>query len=151
MPDDFSETSPCSLPSPPDKLFASDNASGVHPQVMEALQRANAGHALAYGQDPWTRQAQEQFEELFEQRVELAFTFGGTGANLVGLQCLLRPWQAVLCTESAHIAVDECGAAERFLGCKLIDLPSSDGKLLSEQIGNLVFGRRDCRPCRYLP
>ena len=143
MPDDFSETAPGAVPPPPDRLFASDNASGVHPEVMEALQRANAGHAIAYGQDPWTRHAQEQFEALFEQRVEIAFTFGGTGANLVGLQCLLRPWQAVICTESAHIAVDECGAAERFLGCKLIDLPSSDGKLLPEQIHGQLHGLGD--------
>lgn len=95
---------------------------------------ANDGHALAYGADPWTDRAIGRFRELFDADVEVAFTWGGTGANVVGLQCLLHPWQAVICTDSAHIVVDECGAPERFTGAKLIDLPSSDAKLLPEQI-----------------
>ncbi len=140
---DREEPTQGALPPPPEKYFASDNASGVHPKVMEALQSANSGHALAYGQDPWTQRATVQFEELFDKRVDVAFTFGGTGANLLGLQCLLQPWQAVICTDSAHIAVDECGAPERFIGCKLIDLPSPDGKLVADQIHEQLHGSGD--------
>ena len=115
-------------------LFASDNASGVHPVVMDALLDANVGHALAYGADDWTTRALARFRALLGVEVEVAFTWGGTGANVVGLQCLLAPWQAVICPDSAHIAVDECGAPERFTGCKLIEVPSHDGRLLPEQI-----------------
>jgi len=115
-------------------LFASDNASGVHPVVMDALLDANVGHALAYGADDWTTRALARFRALLGVEVEVAFTWGGTGANVVGLQCLLAPWQAVICPDSAHIAVDECGAPERFTGCKLIEVPAHDGRLLPEQI-----------------
>jgi len=97
---------------------------------MEALLAANTGHALAYGADPWTQRAIGMFRDRLGAEVEVAFTWGGTGANVVGLQCLLAPWQAVICPETAHIATDECGAVERFTGCKLIVVPTDDGRLL---------------------
>lgn len=122
------------LPPPPACSFASDNAAGVHPTVLEAVARANHGHALAYGADAWTERAVERFRDLFGHPVEVAFAWGGTGANVVGLQCLLAPYQAVICPSTAHIAVDECGAPERFTGCKLIDLPCEDGKLTARQV-----------------
>jgi len=118
----------------PSTLFASDNASGVHPDVMDALVAANVGHALSYGADDWTERAVRRFRDLLGPEVEVAFTWGGTGANVVGLQCLLAPWQAVICPETAHIAVDECGAPEHFTGCKLIEVPTDDGRLLPEHI-----------------
>ena len=117
------------LPPPPACSFASDNAAGVHPAVLDALARANDGHALAYGADPWTERAIASIRRVFDHPVEVAFTWGGTGANVVGLQCLLAPYQAVICPSTAHIAVDECGAPERFTGCKLIDVATDDGKL----------------------
>ncbi|MGZ8735423.1 MAG: threonine aldolase family protein [Acidimicrobiia bacterium] len=119
---------------PPSTLFASDNASGVHPAVMDALVAANDGHALAYGSDVWTERAVGRFHDLFGPAAEVVFTWGGTGANVVGLQCLLAPWQAVICPDSAHIAVDECGAPERFTGCKLIEVPTHDSRLLPEHV-----------------
>jgi threonine aldolase len=122
------------MATPPTTLFASDNASGVDPVVMEALLGANSGHALAYGADDWTARAIERFRTLLGAETEVAFTWGGTGANVVGLQCLLSPWEAVICPDSAHIAVDECGAPERFTGCKLIEVPTDDGRLLREHI-----------------
>jgi threonine aldolase len=117
------------MPQPPDQSFASDNAAGAHPQVIEALREANIGAALPYGQDPWTTRSVERFRALFGADVEVFFTYGGTGANVVSLQCLLAPHEAVICPTSAHMNVDECGAPERFTGAKLIDVPSSDGKL----------------------
>jgi len=118
----------------PDISFASDNAAAVHPAVMDALAAANHGSALAYGADEWTARVEARFAELFGRDVTVALCWGGTGANVVALQSLLRPWDAVVCTESAHIAVDECGAPERFTGAKLIDVASPDGKLRPEQI-----------------
>ena len=116
------------------RSFASDNASGVHPAVMDALVGANTDHALAYGSDPWTERAIARFRELFGAPVEVCFVWGGTGANVVGLQALVRPWDAVVCGEHAHIAVDECGAPERFTGTKLLTFPTPDGKLSPGQV-----------------
>jgi len=116
-------------PPPPDQSFASDNAAGAHPRVIDALRAANLGAALPYGQDPWTTRSAERFRALFEAEVDVFYTFGGTGANVVALQCLLASHEAVICPTSAHINVDECGAPERFTGAKLIDVPASDGKL----------------------
>jgi threonine aldolase len=110
---------------------------------MEALARANHGHALAYGADPWTERAVGAIRELFGHGVEVAFTWGGTGANVVGLQCLLAPYQAVICPATAHIAVDECGAPERFTGCKLIDVPTDDGKLTPAHVLDQLHGLGD--------
>ena len=116
------------------RSFASDNASGVHPAIIDALVGANTDHALAYGSDPWTDRTITRFRELFGAPVEVCFVWGGTGANVVGLQSLLRPWDAVVCGEHAHIAVDECGAPERFTGCKLLTFPTPDGKLAPDQV-----------------
>lgn len=122
------------MPVAPQRLFASDNAAGAHPLVLEAVNRANSGHALAYGQDDLTRQAKLRFNELFDADVRTLFVFGGTGANIVALGAILKPAEAVVCTSRAHIAVDEAGAAELILGAKLIDLPSPDGKLRPDQL-----------------
>ena len=121
------------LPPPPDRSFASDNAAGAHPAVVEAVARANHGHALAYGEDRWTRECEGAFRDLFGD-VTTLLTFNGTGANVLALATLLGPVDAVVCTDGAHIAYDEAGASERILGAKLIDLPTPDGKLRPEQI-----------------
>jgi threonine aldolase len=109
--------------------FTSDNDAGAHPKVLDAVLAANVGSALAYGEDRWTQRAAQRFGELFEADVEVFFTFGGTGANVLSLHALLAPYEAVICASTAHINVDECGAPERITGAKLIAIPSSDGKL----------------------
>jgi threonine aldolase len=106
--------------------------------VLEAIARANHGHVLAYGDDPHTRECEDRFRELFGSSATTLLTFNGTGANVLGLALLLGPAQAVVCSEWAHIAVDETGAPERALGAKLIDLPSADAKLVPEQIEELA-------------
>jgi threonine aldolase len=123
---------------PPRCSFSSDNAAGAHPAVLEAVAEANVGHAIAYGDDRWTRRCEEQFRELFGPRTETFLTFGGTGANVMALATLLRPAEAVVCARAAHIAADETGAPERILGAKLIELPSDDAKLRPEQIDELA-------------
>jgi threonine aldolase len=125
------------LPDPPARSFASDNAAGAHPAVLEAVARANHGHALAYGDDEWTRQCEDRFRELFGAQVETLLAFNGTGANVLALATMLRPAESVVCTAGAHIAVDETGAPERILGAKLVDLPAPDGKLVPEQLREL--------------
>src|SRR5919112_1674143 len=122
----------------PRRGFASDNNAGVHPRVMDTLRTANHGHAVAYGDDPYTETAVRLFRERFGGRAEVFFVFGGTGANVSALAAVTKPFQAVVCAETAHVNVDECGAPERFTGCKLIDLPTRDGKLRPEQIEPLL-------------
>lgn len=122
------------LPPPPSCSFASDNTAGATPEVLAAVVAANEGPATAYGNDPWTERLAGQVAELFGPDATALLAWGGTGANVVGLQTLLRPWEGVICPASAHINVDECGAPEALLGTKLIDVETVDGKLRPEHI-----------------
>ena len=126
------------LPAPPTSAFASDNAAGAHPAVLDAIARANSGHALAYGDDAHTRECSDRFRDLFGVDVTTRLTFNGTGANVLALATLLGALpgahHGIVCTDWAHIAVDETGAPDRVLGAKLIDLPSEGGKLVPEQL-----------------
>jgi threonine aldolase len=117
------------LPPAPERSFASDNFAGAHPAVLEAVAEANHGHAPSYGGDRWTSRCQDRFRELFGVDVTTLFTFNGTGSNVLALASLLGPAEAVVCTDWAHIAVDETGAPERILGAKLIDVAAPGGKL----------------------
>jgi threonine aldolase len=130
------------LPPPPARAFASDNAAGAHPSVIEAILAANDGSALAYGDDDHSRECAARFRDLFGADVTSRLTFNGTGANLVALATLLGslpgPNHAVVCTDWAHIAVDETGAPERILATKLIDLPSPGAKLVPDQLAELA-------------
>lgn len=109
--------------------FASDNASGAHPAVLEAMQEANSGHVHAYGADRWTHRARELIRSEFGPTAEPYFVFNGTGANCAALQAVMRSHNAVICAATAHINCDECGAPERFTGGKLLAVPTPDGKL----------------------
>jgi threonine aldolase len=122
----------------PRRSFASDNNAGVHPLVMEAIANANDGHVVAYGDDPFTARAVKKFRELFGRDTEVFFVFGGTGANVLGLKAATASHNAVICAQTAHINVDECGAPEKFTGCKLLPLTTPDGKLRPEQLPPLL-------------
>lgn len=122
----------------PKRGFASDNNAGTHPRVMDALTAANAGHVPAYGDDPFTARAVERLREEFGASARCFFVFGGTGANVCALQALTRPHHAVVCAETAHVNVDECGAPERFTGCKLLALKTADGKIRPAEIAPLL-------------
>jgi threonine aldolase len=123
--------------------FASDNYAGVHPDVLAGLAAVNAGHVTSYGDDPFTAEAVAKFRDLLGEQVEVFFVFNGTGANVTALQSLLHPWQNVICTQTAHINWDEAGAPERFLGSKLVDVPTPDGKLTPDLIRASFVGRGD--------
>lgn len=110
------------------KAFASDNYSGIHPEIMEAIIRANSEHQVGYGSDEYTQQTNHLFENLFGT-VKVLYTFNGTGANVTALKCCTLPFQAIVCSEYAHIMVDECGAPVQSIGCSLLPLPAPDGKL----------------------
>jgi threonine aldolase len=120
--------------------FASDNASGVHPAVMAAIAEANAGHVHAYGDDPWTRAAEDAVRREFGPDAQVFFVFNGTGANVTALQALMRPFEYVICPATAHINCDECGAPERFTGGKLAPVTTPDGKLTPALIESAIEG-----------
>lgn len=124
----------------PRRSFASDNNAGVHPEVIAAITKANEGHVIAYGDDPYTQRAVEIFQKLLGKDIAVYFVFGGTGANVLGLQSVSKSYNAVICAETAHINVDECGAPEKFTGCKLLAVATADGKLRVEDIKHFLHG-----------
>lgn len=127
----------------PRRSFASDNNAVVHPEVLEALSRVNQGHVVGYGDDPYTESAVRKFREHFGEGVEAFFVFNGTAANVLSLQALTRPYHAVLCQEKSHIYTDECGAPERFTGCKLVPLKTLLGKISVETVEHAYHGIGD--------
>ncbi|HXD32933.1 MAG TPA: low specificity L-threonine aldolase [Pyrinomonadaceae bacterium] len=124
----------------PKRSFASDNNAGVHPRVLRAMEAANRGHVVAYGDDPYTTNAIKKFRDLLGADTSVYFVFSGTGANVLGLKAITEPYHAIICAETAHINVDECGAPEKFTGCKLLTVPTKDGKLRPEGVKPLLHG-----------
>src|ERR1043166_7339727 len=120
------------------RSFASDNNAGVHPEIIKAIKAANDGHVIAYGGDPITARAIKQFQKHFGNDIAVYFVFGGTGANVLGLKAITKSYHAVICADTAHVHFDECGAPEKYTGCKLLLLPTPDGKLRIEQIKPLL-------------
>lgn len=116
------------------KGFASDNYSGVHPRVMEALLAANTSHAPSYGADDITARVTGHFREHFGGEAEVFFVYNGTGANVLGLKAITHSFNSILCSELAHINVDESTAPQVFTGCKLIPVPHRHGKIFPEDI-----------------
>ena len=127
----------------PARSFASDNNAGVHPQVLDAIVAANRGHAVGYGDDVYTEAAVRKIKREFGSDVAAFMVFNGTAANTLSLQALAKSYQAVICTEAAHIYTDECGAPEKFTGCKLIPIASADGKLTVESVRHAYQGIGD--------
>lgn len=122
------------------KSFASDNNAGVHPLIMDAIHTCNQGHVVGYGDDPYTRSAIKTIKEYTDDSADVYFVYGGTGANVLAVGSMCRPFESLICATSAHINVDECGAPERFSGAKLIDIQTSDGKLNPELIKPFLHG-----------
>ncbi len=125
------------------RSFASDNNSGVHPLIMDALAKANTDHAVGYGDDPWTTEAVEKIREAFTPDCDVYFVFNGTGSNVMALQSITRPFNSILCADTAHIAVDECGAPAKMTGCQICTIHTTDGKLTPELIKPYLHGFGD--------
>ena len=134
----------------PQGWFGSDNQSGVFSEMFEVLSAANTGPAVAYGDDAWTSRAVDAFRDLLGPSSDVYFPWNGSGSNVVALQTLVPKYGAVICTEAAHIAVDETGAPERITGAKLIDLPAVDAKLTPAHIESqlhLLGNPHHVQPC----
>ncbi len=120
--------------------FASDNNAGAHPAVLQAMIEANAGHEIGYGDDYFTAQAVEVIKQHFGNEIEVFFVFTGTGANVLSLKNLTDSYHSIICAETSHINVDECGAPEKFTGCKLLPVETDNGKLTIEKIKKHLHG-----------
>jgi threonine aldolase len=122
----------------PPRGFASDNYAGIQPAVLAAIAEANDGHAVSYGADPWTERARALLREAFGPDAEAFLVFNGTAANVLCLEALSAPWEAVMCAATSHLHVDECGAPER-AGRKLLVAPAPHGKLTPELLDPLAI------------
>ena len=120
--------------------FASDNCSGTHPKILEAIEKANVGHAIAYGSDEYTEGAIEKFRAHFGNDIEVFFVYNGTGANVLAAKAITHSFNSIICAETAHLNVDECCGPEKFTGCKLITIPTQDGKITVERIKPHAYG-----------
>lgn len=127
----------------PSRSFASDNNAGVHPQVLKQIAAVNHGHVVGYGDDRYTDAALRQFKRHFGEDIEVFFVFNGTAANCLSLSALTDSYHAIICAQSAHIYVDECGAPEKFTGCKLVPIPTKQGKLTVEAVSAAYHGIGD--------
>ncbi len=120
--------------------FGSDNHSGASPEVLKAIAEANVDHALAYGDDEYCSRVGELFKQTFGEQASVYLVFNGTGANVLNIDAMCRSHNAVVCAETAHINVDECGAPQRIVGCRLLTVPTPDGKLTPELVKTQLHG-----------
>ena len=123
--------------------FGSDNHSGVHPEILRALHAVNDGYVVAYGLDPYTRYAVEQVKEIFGKKTDVFFVYNGTAANILGLKSVADSFHSIICAENAHLTVHECCGPENFIGCKLVNIPTDDGKLTVDLIEPYLIGVGD--------
>jgi threonine aldolase len=114
--------------------FASDNSATIHPDVLSAIARVNVGHTFGYGHDEYTQGVERLVAAQFSPSARSFFVFNGTGANVVSLRAICRPWDGVICATTAHLNVDECGAPEHIAGVKLLTVETEDGKLTPELV-----------------
>jgi threonine aldolase len=132
--------------------FASDNAAPIAPAILEALGKANAGYALGYGNDDWTKAIERRFAEIFEHEVAVFLVPSGTAANALALAHVSPPWGVVLCHAQAHIATDECGAVEFFGGgLKLVGLAGEGGKVTAPELRQALAGYGGHSPHQMIP
>lgn len=124
----------------PKRGFASDNNAGIHPDILAEVISANKGHVVGYGADPFTEKARDIFRDLLGSAVETFFVFTGTAANVLGITNVVRSWNSVITASTAHLETDECGAPEKFIGCKILTVDSADGKITPEMILKHLHG-----------
>lgn len=120
--------------------FASDNNAGVHPEILKELELINTGHTLGYGGDIYTKRSEKLFKEHLGKDAEVFFVFTGTAANVLGLTSITRSWNSVVTASTAHIETDECGAPEKFTGCKVLTADTPDGKITVDLISKHIHG-----------
>lgn len=127
----------------PKRSLASDNHSGVHPEILASLTRINKDHSHSYEGDPQSQELRKKVQQLFGEDFHSYLVFNGTAANVLALNHFVKPWQAILCSEHSHLHLDECGAPEKHIGCKMLLAPTEDGKLKASTIQDFYQRRGD--------
>jgi len=120
--------------------FASDNNAGIHPDILKEIIAVNSGHVIGYGSDVYTQQAHLSFKEQLGEDTETFFVFTGTAANVLSLTSITRSWNSVITASTAHLEQDECGAPEKFTGCKVLSVDTPDGKITTDLIEKHMHG-----------
>jgi threonine aldolase len=123
--------------------FGSDNHSGVHPDIVKAIESVNLGYSVAYGDDVYTKRAVKKFKEHFGKNIDVYFVGNGTAANILGLKAVTKSYNSIFCAENAHLNVHECCGPEKFTGCKLVTIPTSNGKLSIDLLKPHIIGFGD--------
>lgn len=125
------------------KSFASDNNSGVHPEILKALSRVNSGHMVSYGDDPVTKETEELFKSFFGRDIRVYFLGTGTAANVIGIQTFINSFNSVLCSDTSHLNVDECGSLEKLTGAKTEVVKSCYGKINIDSLRRFLSFKND--------
>ncbi len=125
------------------RSFGSDNHSGIHPNIINAIISANVDHCCAYGDDKYTLEATNKIKEVFGNSANPFFVFNGTGANILSIKACTNTFDCVIAAKSAHIVVDECGAPEFIAGVSVKTIDTKDGKLTPELIKQSLIGFGD--------
>jgi threonine aldolase len=120
--------------------FASDNNAGTHPEILKEIARANVGHEIGYGGDRYTAMARELFKQHLGADAEVYLVFTGTAANVLGISGVTRSWNSVITASTAHLQSDECGAPEKFTGCKVLTVDTPNGKITVEMVEKHIHG-----------
>jgi threonine aldolase len=120
--------------------FASDNNAGIHPDILKEIENVNRGHTIGYGADPYTEEAVKLFREHLGDEAEIFFVFTGTAANVLGITGATRSWNSIITASTAHIEQDECGAPEKFSGCKVLTVDTPDGKITPPMLKRHMHG-----------
>lgn len=114
--------------------LASDNTTGICPEILEAIEKANKGSATSYGADSITENLTRKFSELFECDLQIFPVSTGSAANAIALSTFAQPWSAIYCHKLSHIDMDECGGPEFYTGgAKLITSDGADAKILTDE------------------
>jgi len=120
--------------------FASDNNAGIHPDILKEIVNVNNGHTIGYGNDPYTEEAVRLFRKHLGEKAEIFFVFTGTAANVLGITGATRSWNSIITASTAHIEQDECGAPEKFSGCKVLSVDTPDGKIAPAMLKRHMHG-----------
>jgi threonine aldolase len=123
--------------------FGSDNHSGVHPNIMKAIESVNEGYSVSYGEDDYTKIAIDKFKKFFGKGIDVYFVGNGTAANILGIKTVIHSYHAIYCAETAHLNIHECCGPEKFIGCKLTTIPTKNGKLTVDLIKPYIEGFDD--------
>ena len=120
--------------------FRNDYSEGAHPKVLEALASTNLEQTVGYGMDPRCEAARNTIRRLCNAPdADVHFLVGGTQTNLIVIESLLRPYEAVIAAHTGHVNVHETGAIEA-TGHKVCTAYAPDGKLTPALVESVVNG-----------